>query len=137
MYLDNDQFLQSLIRYRLALDAWRSHLRKHPRSRRPKPPLPDDIALTVMTIARRLATRADFAQHPFVDELVSDAVYACVRYIDRFDPARSSNPFGYFTFTCRNAFLRRIRKEARQDQLKTLALRAINGAQHVRSLEAC
>jgi hypothetical protein len=146
VYLDNDTFLQDLISYKRAVEAWKAHLRKHPRSRRPKPTVPDAIALAVMALARRLAASRKFAGYTYVEDLIADAVYICIRYIDRFDPAQSSNPLGYFNLACRNAFLQRIDKEKKQSEIKVLALHAVIRAEsrnrnggarhHVGGLEA-
>ena len=45
----------------------------------------------------------------------------CIRdsqYIDNFDPAKSKNPFAYFTQIIYYAFLRRIAKEKRQMDIR-------------------
>jgi hypothetical protein len=42
----------------------------------------------------------------------------CLLYIHNFDPAKSSNPFGYFTQIIYYAFLRRIQKEKRHTYIK-------------------
>ena len=50
--------------------------------------------------------------------MISDGVENCVQYIDNFDPAKSKNPFAYFTQIVYYAFLRRIAKEKRQMDIK-------------------
>jgi len=42
----------------------------------------------------------------------------CVQYIHNFDPAKSKNPFAYFTQIIHYAFLRRIQKEKKQLEIK-------------------
>ena len=49
---------------------------------------------------------------------VADAIENCVMYVDNFDPAKSSNPFAYFTQITYYAFLRRIQKEKKQLYVK-------------------
>jgi hypothetical protein len=39
-------------------------------------------------------------------------------YFENFDPAKSSNPFAYFTQICWYAFVRRIAKEKKQQYVK-------------------
>jgi hypothetical protein len=46
--------------------------------------------------------------------MVSDAVLNCITYIDNFDPAKSSSPFGYLTQICWFSFVRIINKEKRE-----------------------
>ena len=47
----------------------------------------------------------------YKEDMISDGVENCVQYIDNFDPAKSKNPFAYFTQIVYYAFLRRIAKE--------------------------
>ena len=54
----------------------------------------------------------------FKEDMISDGVENCVQYIDNFDPAKSKNPFAYFTQIIYYAFLRRIAKEKRQMDIR-------------------
>ena len=51
--------------------------------------------------------------------MISDGIENCVQYIYNFDPAKSKNPFAYFTQIVHYAFLRRIQKEKKQLDIKT------------------
>jgi len=51
--------------------------------------------------------------------MICDGIENCVQYIKNFDPAKSSNPFAYFTQIIHYAFLRRIQKEKRQMDIRT------------------
>jgi DNA-directed RNA polymerase specialized sigma24 family protein len=55
----------------------------------------------------------------FRDDMISDGIENCVQYIHNFDPAKSNNPFAYFTQIIHYAFLRRIQKEKKQLEIKT------------------
>jgi hypothetical protein len=50
--------------------------------------------------------------------MVSDGIENCLMYFENFDPAKSSNPFAYFTQIIHYAFLRRIDKEKKQLYVK-------------------
>ena len=50
--------------------------------------------------------------------MISDGIENCVQYIHNFDPAKSKNPFAYFTQIIHYAFLRRIQKEKKQLEIK-------------------
>ena len=54
----------------------------------------------------------------FRDDMISDGIENCVQYIHNFDPAKSKNPFAYFTQIIHYAFLRRIQKEKKQLDIK-------------------
>ena len=55
----------------------------------------------------------------FREDMISDGIENCVKYINNFDPERSTNPFAYFTQIIHYAFLRRIQKEKKQLEIKT------------------
>jgi hypothetical protein len=54
----------------------------------------------------------------FKDEMILDALENCVQVCHNFDPAKSSNPFAYFTQITHFAFVRRIVKEKKQLYIK-------------------
>ena len=54
--------------------------------------------------------------------MICDGIENCLQYIDNFDPAKSTNPFAYFTQIIYYAFLRRIQKEKKQIDIKTKLL---------------
>ena len=62
--------------------------------------------------------------------MISDGIENCLQYIGNFDPAKSSNPFAYFTQVIYYAFLRRIQKEKKQLEIKTKILER-TGFDHV------
>tara|TARA_R100000951_G_C2583946_1_gene162796 strand:- start:442 stop:738 length:297 start_codon:yes stop_codon:yes gene_type:complete len=50
--------------------------------------------------------------------MISDGIENCLQYMDNFDPAKSKNPFAYFTQIIYYAFIRRIQKEKKQQEVK-------------------
>jgi hypothetical protein len=50
--------------------------------------------------------------------MISDAIENCVMYAENFNPAKSKNPFAYFTQIVYYAFLRRIQREKKQLYVK-------------------
>jgi len=54
----------------------------------------------------------------FRDEMVDDAVENVIYAVPFFDPAKSNNPFGYFTLVAWRAFIRRIQAEQKQNYIK-------------------
>ena len=75
-----------------------------------------------LQIANRLATKPNFANYTFKDDMISDGIENCVSYIHNFDPEKSNNPFAYFTQIIYYAFLRRIQKEKKQLYIKHKSL---------------
>jgi DNA-directed RNA polymerase specialized sigma24 family protein len=84
----------------------------------PRPKVPEYIGLAIYTIANRLASKSNFANYTYRDDMVADGIETCIRYVDRFDPAKSEKPFAYFTQIIYYAFLQRIQKEKKHSYIK-------------------
>jgi len=110
-YVDNKLFLKEITAYRKAV-------RKAKREKAPKPRIPEYIGQCFMLIAENMSHKYNFLSYTFRDEMVSDAIENCVMYVDNFNPAKSKNPFAYFTQICYYAFLRRIQREKKQLYVK-------------------
>ena len=110
-YVNNKEFLE-------AMKAYKKSVNKAKREKREKPPVTDYIGSCFLKIANHLSYRPNFINYMYKEDMISDGVENCVQYIDNFDPAKSKNPFAYFTQIVYYAFLRRIAKEKRQMDIK-------------------
>ena len=110
-YVDNKKLYACIVEYRQSvLDA------KEQKTLRPQ--VPNYVGHCILMIANRLSTKPNFVNYSYREEMISDGVENCICYIDNFDPAKSSNPFAYFTQIIYYAFLRRILKEKKQLYIK-------------------
>lgn len=110
-YVNNDEFLAALIRYKAKVaEAKEKGL--------PKPPVGEYIGECFLKIATHLSYRPNFINYMYKDDMICDGIENCIQYVDNFDPAKSSKPFAYFTQISWYAFLRRIQKEKRQMDIK-------------------
>jgi DNA-directed RNA polymerase specialized sigma24 family protein len=50
--------------------------------------------------------------------MISDGIENCLQYMRNFNPEKSNNPFAYFTQIIYYAFIRRIQKEKKQQDVK-------------------
>jgi DNA-directed RNA polymerase specialized sigma24 family protein len=100
-----------------------------------QPRTPEYIGECLLKIARRLSNKPNFANYSFRDDMISDAVENSLLYMHNFDPAKSKNPFAYFTQIIHFAFLRRIEREKRHVYVKyKYAMRqSLIGADHFNS----
>jgi hypothetical protein len=91
----------------------------------PNPQASDYIGLCIMTIANKLSKKSNFAgysQH-WREEMIADGYENVIKYsLHNFDPAKSKNPFAYFTQCIKNAFKRRINMEKEQQAIKMKSL---------------
>jgi len=110
-YVNNKEFLE-------AMKAYKKSVNKAIRAKEEKPPVTDYIGSCFLKIANHLSYRPNFINYTFRDDMVSDGIENCLQYLDNFNPAKSSNPFAYFTQIIYYAFVRRIQKEKKQTTIK-------------------
>jgi hypothetical protein len=89
----------------------------------PKPIVPNYVAECFLKIAEGLSHKANFVRYTYREEMVMDAVENCLRAIENYNLETATrtgkpNAFAYFTQISWYAFLRRIDKEKRQQDIK-------------------
>ena len=87
------------------------------------PKVPDYVATCFMKISEGLSHRPNFVRYTYREEMVMDGVENCLRAINNYKietATRTGNPnaFSYFTQICFFAFIRRITKEKKQQEIK-------------------
>ena len=110
-YINNEDFLKALVDYKTACKLAK-------KEKRPPPAIPNYIGECFMKIAEGLSHKPNFINYTYRDEMISDGIENCLQYFDNFDPAKSKNPFAYFTQIVYFAFLRRIQREKKQLYVK-------------------
>ena len=111
-YVNNKELLAALIDYRAEVAVAKA-------KDLPKPRISNYLGECFLKIATHLSYKPNFANYMFRDDMISDGIENCVQYIHNFDPAKSKNPFAYFTQIIHYAFQRRIQKEKKQLEIKT------------------
>ena len=110
-YVDNKVFHQAMI-------DWKEECREAEEMGEPKPRVTEYIGECFLKIANGLSYRPNFINYTYRQEMISDGIENCLQYMDNFDPAKSKNPFAYFTQIIYYAFIRRIQKEKKQQHVK-------------------
>lgn len=87
------------------------------------PIVPDYIARCFLKISEGLSHKANFVRYTYREEMVMDAVENCLKAIDNYNIETATrtgkpNAFAYFTQISWYAFLRRIQKEKKQQDIK-------------------
>lgn len=114
-YVDNKQLYAVILEYK-------AEVQEAKQSGAGKPQIPNYVGECILLIAQRLATKPNFINYSYRDEMISDGIENCISYFDNFDPAKSDNPFAYFTQIIWFAFLRRIEKEKKHLYIKQKTL---------------
>ena len=110
-YVDNKKFLVAMTEYRNSRILAEEEGQKRPQ-------VTNYIGECYLKIANHLSYRPNFINYTYRDDMISDGIENCLQYMDNFDPAKSKNPFAYFTQIIYYAFIRRIQKEKKQQQIK-------------------
>jgi hypothetical protein len=103
-YIDNKTFYAHLVEYREVCEAVPEGGQL--------PRIPEKIGMAMYQIANRLASKPNFRNYPYIDEMICDGIENAMDSVLKFDPTHpTKNPFAYFTQNIYFAFLRRIEKE--------------------------
>lgn len=115
-YVNNAEFSQAVVDYvTMARNAKTNNASK--------PMVPDYIARCFLKISEGLSHKANFVRYTYREEMVMDAVENCLKAIENYNIDKATrtgkpNAFAYFTQIAWYAFLRRIEKEKKQQDIK-------------------
>lgn len=88
-----------------------------------EPPIvPNKIGKAFMDIANSLSRRPNFIGYSYVDEMVSFAVFTCLKALKNFDVNAGTSAFAYFVQICNYAFLTVLKKEKEQRMIRGATL---------------
>ena len=72
-----------------------------------------------ITIATNYSKKGSFSGYTWKDEMISEAILTCIKYIKNFDiEIKNPNPFAYITTICHRAFVNYIKKQKKHSQIK-------------------
>ena len=115
-YVNNAEFSQAVVEYV-------TQVQEAKKQESTLPIVPDYIASCFLRIAEGLSHKSNFIRYTYREEMVMDAVENCLKAIENYnlEAATSTgapNAFAYFTQITWYAFLRRIAKEKKQQDIK-------------------
>lgn len=115
-YVNNAEFSQAVVDYVKQVEQAKQ-------AGQTIPVVPDYIARCFVKIAEGLSHKSNFIHYTYREEMVMDAVENCLKAIENYNldaATRTGKPnaFAYFTQISWYAFLRRIAKEKKQQDIK-------------------
>ena len=115
-YVNNKDFTNAVIEYCTEVQAKRQ-------KGEVEPLVTHYLAESLLKINEGLSHKSNFVRYTYREEMVMDGVENCLKALANFDPTASTrggkpNAFGYFTQISWFAFLRRIAKEKKQQDVK-------------------
>jgi len=97
----------------------------HNNGRHPDPSPPSDsIAKKIYDIVNNFSYNYNFINYTYKDLMITEALWSCLRYCDRFNPKISENPFAYFTQITYHSFIKVINSEKKITNIKKKLLDA-------------
>ena len=117
-YVNNKEFSQAVVDYVNSANDARDKGES-------EPTIPNYIGECFLKISEGLSHKPNFISYTYREEMVMDAVENCIKAIMNYDITKAKrtglpNAFAYFTQISYFAFLRRIAKEKRQQDIKEL-----------------
>ncbi len=117
-YVNNKEFSQAVVDYVNSVTEARDN-------HETEPIITNYIGECFLKIAEGLSHKPNFISYTYREEMVMDAVENCVKAIMNYDINKATrtglpNAFSYFTQISYYAFLRRIAKEKKQQDIKEL-----------------
>jgi hypothetical protein len=115
-YVNNKEFSQSVVDYVTSVNEAREKTED-------EPIITEYIGRCFLKIAEGLSHKPNFVGYTYREEMVMDAVENCIKAIMNYDVKKATrtglpNAFAYFTQITYFAFLRRIAKEKKQQDIK-------------------
>ena len=115
-YVNNAEFSQAVVEYV-------TEVQEAKKQETTLPIVPDYIASCFLRIAEGLSHKSNFIRYTYREEMVMDAVENCLKAIENYNLEAATrtgkpNAFAYFTQITWYAFLRRIAKEKKQQDIK-------------------
>lgn len=115
-YVNNKEFSQSVVDYVNSVNEAREKNEE-------EPTITEYIGSCFLKIAEGLSHKPNFYSYTYREEMVMDAVENCIKAIMNYNVEKATrtglpNAFAYFTQISYYAFLRRIAKEKKQQEIK-------------------
>lgn len=115
-YVDNKKFSQAIVDYV-------TKVREAESKEEQLPIVPNYIAECFLKICEGLSQKSNFNRYTYREEMVMDAVENCLKAVTNYKIETTTrtglpNAFAYFTQIAFYAFLRRIAKEKKQQDIK-------------------
>jgi hypothetical protein len=115
-YVNNQEFSANIVEYVKTINEAREKSEE-------LPVVTNYLAECFLKIAENLSHKSNFIRYTYREEMVMDAVENCLKAVENYNinaATRSGKPnaFAYFTQIIWYAFLRRIAKEKKQQEIK-------------------
>ena len=121
-YVDNEKLYDAFLRFYNKKQEWLSQ-------NKGIPPLDNEIGEAILKISKNLTYLYKFINYTnnYKEEMIDDAIVACVAYSHNFDPIKYKNPHAYITKLAINGIIDRIKREKKNQYIKYKAYDRFKG----------
>ncbi len=110
-YIDKQALLDEII-------AFQQKAKEADAAGKPRPRIPETIGRAILDITEGIASRPNFRNYTYIEEMKGDGIVDCTRAVMTFNTEKGKNPFGYFSQVVWYAFLGRIEFEKKLQKAK-------------------
>ena len=126
-YVDKKKFTEEL-------GKWSDEYRKAVKDGNDPPRMPEYVGECIYLICNNVGYKHCYINYPFQDDMISDAIENCIRYVKNFNIKESKNAYGYVTMIAVRAFHRRIQKEKKNFHNQINYLRDVFNDSEIRNI---
>ncbi len=125
-YIDDDHLTA-------VLSEWKDRFDEALSKGESRPQLPEAVGEAIYDMSEAMGKRHNFCGYSYLDEMKSDAILNCVKYIHNFNPKKKSDKkgkvsaFGYINMIIWRSFTNRIESEKLEQFLKYKSFELLGG----------
>jgi len=88
----------------------------------------EELGRMIFEIAKNFASKGSYSGYTWKEDMISESVLTCLKYMHNFDPNKQKypNPFAYFTTIIYHSFLNYIKKQKKHSEIKDICYKKIN-----------
>lgn len=95
----------------------------------------ETLGKMLLTMATRYSSKSNFSGYTWRQDMISEAVCTCLRYLRNFNLEKSTNAFAYVTQIMKNAFKLYIIEQKKHSKIKDLCHRSFTNFSKENALE--
>jgi len=79
-----------------------------------------ELGKMLLLVANKYSSKGNFAGYTWRQDMVSEAIFTCVKYLKNFNPEKSTNAFAYVTQIIKNSFIVYINEQKKHSKIKDM-----------------
>ncbi len=82
----------------------------------------EELGTMLLKMARKIGDRREFRGYSYLEDMISESVLTCLKYLHNFKPEKNTNAFAYVSTIIFNAFRLCLKKEKKHSKIKDKSL---------------